>query len=139
MPWYAFDILRLQVMKLKRLVIAVNEPVLAQVLQTALGKDYAVSVCENGNELPAVLEELRPEALILNLFQRKTDGIRVLEQTRYQPPVILAFTYVLNDSLIIDAHRAGICELLLLPCSRTYMLQRFQMHMTRFDQLKGGM
>lgn len=125
--------------RMKRVVIAACTPDLAEALRQALCRNYEVHICENGNELPAVLEELQPEALILNLFMKNTNGIRVLKQTRYKPPVIMGFTYVLNDSLCIDAYNAGICELLRLPCPKAYMVQQFGMLMGLYDQLKGGM
>lgn len=125
--------------RMKRVVITGCTPDMAQTLRQALCRDYEVHICQNGKELPAVLEELRPEALILNLFMENTDGITLLRGLRHKPPVIMAFTYFSNDSLCIDAYKAGICELLLLPCPKAYIVRQFGMLMRLYAQLKGGM
>lgn len=119
---------------MKRLVIAESSGVISGALQKALCQDYEVHICRHAKELPAVLEELRPEALIINLFLNGTDGISALAHARYKPAIILALTYIVNKHTLAAAHTVGIHDVVLLPCE----ISQIRKHLTALDQFCGG-
>ena len=112
--------------QMKRLIIAESSGVISGVLQEALWQDYEVHICKHAKELPAVLEELRPEALIINLFLNGTDGISALAHARYKPAIILALTYIVNKHILTAAHAAGIQDILLLPCKTSHIIKHLK-------------
>lgn len=100
------------------LVVESNEDQRAY-LQRELGKIYDVHICTRGDYAVEMVEQLRPDALIINLSLPNVDGLTVLRQLKRKPPVILALTNLLNTRIITDIASQGVQDMLLYPCTAT--------------------
>ena len=78
-----------------RILIVDDQPELADMLSHVLTDEgYEVRVCSDGREAINCVNEMNPNALILDVMMPETDGFEVLRQLRSDPsgrrlPVIL--------------------------------------------------
>jgi CheY-like chemotaxis protein len=78
-----------------RILVVDDQPELAELIKTVLGEEgYDVTVCTEGRQAIAIIEQERPSAIILDVMMPETDGFEVLRQLRTNPagqrvPVIL--------------------------------------------------
>ena len=86
-------------------------------LQRELEKRYEVHICARGDQAVQLIEELRPDALIINLALPYLDGMTVLRQLKHRPPAILALTNLISNRIIEDAAALGVQDMLIYPCS----------------------
>lgn len=98
-----------------RLLIAENSQLFADFLSQQLEDSMEIRVCRDGCDTLALLPEFLPDALILNLALPRMDGLTVLRQTRFAPPVILGFTGYLSGDIQQTAYALGVSKLTLMP------------------------
>lgn len=77
---------------MQKLLIADSSEVFTGALEAALQSRFEIITCANGQFLTELLVRHRPDVLVLNLMLPYKDGLTVLLQTPYHPPVILAIT-----------------------------------------------
>ena len=111
---------------MRKLLIAVGSEMITDILEDRLKSDFEIYTCSRGDDALQLLEELRPEALIISLSLSHMTGLSVLQQSTYKPPAVLALTYFISDAVIDEAVSAGAGDLLLLPCSLEYIVSRFK-------------
>ena len=75
---------------MQKLLIADSSDIFIGALKTVLQSQFEIITCSNGQDLPALLVQHRPDILVLNLMLPYKDGITVLKETPYHPPIILA-------------------------------------------------
>lgn len=109
---------------MRKLLIAVNSIMITDILEDRLKSDFEIYTCCRGDDALQLLEELRPEALIISLSLSYMTGLSVLQQSTYKPPAVLALTCFISDTVIEEAISAGAGGLLLLPCSLSYIISR---------------
>ena len=94
---------------------------ICDIVQAALKQKYIILPCSD----PAAARELfqlKPDALILNLFLVGTDGLAFLrENTGSLPPVIIALTAFISDAILQELVTLGIQSVILIPCSPSYL------------------
>ncbi len=74
-----------------KVLIAMGSDDLCHVLQELLDYKFSVTCCQDGKTALRLLEELRPEVLVIDLSLPELDGITLLEYAKdFRPPVILA-------------------------------------------------
>lgn len=98
-----------------RLLIAEYSGVYAKVLAQRVGKDVQVQVCCDGLEALELLHSFHPDALIINLQLPMKDGLSVLRQSVFTPPVILATTSYISDHILRLAYALGVSQMLVMP------------------------
>lgn len=81
---------------MQKLLIADSSDIFMSALEAALREQFQVITCADGDTLLDLLPRCRPDVLILNLMLPYKDGLTVLQQTSYHPPVILAITMHLS-------------------------------------------
>lgn len=113
---------------MRKLLIAVYSRSITQSLKQALEQEYEVHTCSHGDSALALLGSLRPDVLLLDLLLPGRDGLSVLEQAAYKPPVIVALTAYTSRQLQLAAEAAGVTELLLYPCTVSYILAHLPPH-----------
>ncbi len=105
-----------------KLLIAIKSEALANRLSSSLPQ-YDVHVCHTGTETLVLLDTLHPEAVILDLSLPVMDGLSVLRQARYKPPIILALTNLRTDEVLQDALAAGVQNMILKPCTIRHIVK----------------
>lgn len=77
---------------MQKLLIADSSDIFMGALETVLKDQFEIITCSNGQILLDLLTQHRPDILVLNLMLPYKDGLTILKQTSYHPPVILAIT-----------------------------------------------
>ena len=85
---------------------------------------YEVHICTTGTDVLKLLEALRPDILILDLMLPTMDGLTVLRSSTYKPHTILARTNLITPTVIHSAAKVGVQDLLLIPCTTRYIVER---------------
>lgn len=102
---------------MKTMLIATGSEIITDELERVFQSKYRVSTCSRGDDALQILQELKPDILIINLSLSNITGLEVLQQTEYTPPVIVAITNYLSDQIVKDAQIAGVGALIRLPCT----------------------
>ena len=80
-------------------------------------KDYRVLSCGDGDSAMALLQQHRPEILILSLLLPGMDGLTFLEEAGdLRPPLILCTTVHAADYVLHAAHDLGVGYIMRKPC-----------------------
>lgn len=109
---------------MQRLLIAEHLEEFRILLYEALSQKYQVTICGNGKSTLNLLNSLHPDILILDLALPELDGLTVLKQSQYLPPVVLCTTTFWSDQIIQVASDLGVGYILLKPCTIDTMLKR---------------
>lgn len=102
---------------MKRVMIVDGDEVRRVYLERELNKIYEVHLCSRGDQAVQLIEELLPDALIINLALPYLDGFTVLQQLTHRPPAILALTNLISNEIIENAAALGVQDMLIYPCS----------------------
>lgn len=95
-------------------------------LRRVLDDKYITLPCSDPTACGELLD-LSPDALILNLFLPGTDGVTFLKDHAGDlPPVILALTFFISDSILQELTSLGVSSAILLPCQ----LGRLEKHLS---------
>ena len=77
---------------MQKLLIADSSEIFTSALAGALREQFQVRTCADGQTALEMLSQYQPDILVLNLMLPHTDGLTVLQETAFHPPVILAVT-----------------------------------------------
>ena len=102
---------------MKTMLIAIGSEILTEELARTYQNQFHIYTCSRGDDTLKLLQEVKPDILIINLSLSHITGLEVLQRTQYTPSAILAITNYLSESIIQDACSAGVCALIRLPCS----------------------
>lgn len=102
---------------MQTVLIAEKSEILAEALAEELRREYTVHTCCRGDTAAALLAELRPDILIIDLMLPYVDGLTILREAVYTPPCILALSNLLPDIVLQAAWDAGVGFAMLIPCS----------------------
>lgn len=108
---------------MKTILIIETSPMITAALVDALSDRYEAHTCTDGSTALECLEQLRPDALIMNLG---LDGLTILENASYTPPVILALTDFVSNEVIQQATEFGVGCIFLIPCSTKAVVDRVE-------------
>lgn len=123
---------------MQRLLIAVKSEVLSQALAEAFAGRFAVEVCHKGPEALALLRELHPEGVILDLSLPGMTGLEALEQAGCTPAAVLGLSNLVDDAVLGAARKAGVRAVARIPCSTGSIIRWFEMLLTQSAMLTGG-
>ena len=115
---------------MQKLMIAVRSRLLGDLLEEQLQDDFHIYRCHRGDEIPRLLESVRPDAAVLDLCLPGMTGLNALDQASYTPPKVLALTTYETEEIRRRAKHLGVTELLLLPHSLSYILLWLYRHTT---------
>ena len=102
---------------MKTMLIAAGAEIITDILSQVFQSKYCVYTCSRGDDALQMLQELKPDILIINLSLSNMTGLEVLQRTQYTPPVILALTYYVSGQIVEEAQAAGVGALIRLPCT----------------------
>ena len=115
---------------MQKMLIAVDSAILTRILKQAYQDKFVIYTCRTGSKALQLLEAVRPDVLIINLFLPEVTGLCVLQRTTFTPTAVFAFTYYVSETVIQEAAVSGVGDILLLPCSVSHILVRLD-HLIR--------
>lgn len=118
---------------MRKILIATGE-YFGSRLARELGGDYDVHLCSDGDTALRLLEQLRPEGLVLQLDL----GLEVLERAAYRPPVILVITPLVSDIVLQELQKQGVAYIFTTPCKVSSVVKTLKMLVIEPTQLEGG-
>ena len=102
---------------MRTLFLATTSDVLSDALVRLAGNDFHIAVSHNGCEALAQLQEVTPDALILDMLLPYLDGLRLLQALGdHRPPVILALTTSISPAEQVLAWKLGVLMVVMKPC-----------------------
>lgn len=108
------------------LLIAESSDYLRNALKNAFSGDYEVHVCADGCTALEQLHTLKPDGLIINMSLTYMDGLSVLQQASYRPPVIMALCGTLTSYIVHSLQQVGVSFIMPVPCLVLAVHSRFQ-------------
>lgn len=119
-------------MSTKRIVIADNNPEFRIGLKSYLTKKgyQVVGDCSDGYEAVRLIEETRPDAIVLDILLPRLDGIEVINETKNRLlsyfPVFIVVTGVSNHKMLTEAANAGASYCIIKPCEYSALSNRIE-------------
>ena len=92
-----------------RVVIVEDQTIVRQGLRSLLGLSGDIEIAgeaADGEEAVGVIEETKPDVVLLDLRMPKLDGVGVLKRLHGRPPTLILTTFD-DDANLFDAVRAG--------------------------------
>ena len=108
---------------MKTILIAEGSQEMATGMQRLLRGEYTVEVCHDGEIALELLQSLQPDIFILNLMLPYKDGLTLLQEASYRPPVILALSHFVNSHTANRAMDLGVGALLRTPTPQTVVVR----------------
>lgn len=113
---------------MRKLLIADCNEDFRTALAAVLDSQYHVLCCRSGSEALALLQQERPEILVLDLMLPELDGLTLLERIAACGicPMVLAATPILSDYVFSCSQRLGIEYLIRKPCDIEAIVSRIR-------------
>lgn len=121
---------------MRKVLIVHNPGPLTNILADHLRGNYGVTVCHTGADAITLIDRLHPDILILYLSLPDIDGITVLRRSGYTPDVILALTNLATDNVVQATFDAGVQDIILIPSSVHYIIERMEQLAKRAPSLE---
>lgn len=118
------------------ILIATKSELLALSLASSLSR-HTIHLCHSGRDALTQIEAFRPDILLLELGLPEMDGITLLQKSAYKPPVILALSHLVNQSVLEAAAAVGVQKLLLMPCTLSHILEHLNALMIKAPSAEG--
>jgi CheY-like chemotaxis protein len=109
------------------MLIADNDDPFTSAVEAVFAREFDVRTCQDGETALELLLNFRPDVLILNLSLPFKDGLTVLQEAAYSPPVILAITTYLSPYIEQACAALGIGYLLRSPTVNTLRVRVMDM------------
>lgn len=116
---------------MRKILIATADEATSTDLSNALSQ-YEVHICSTGTDALKLLETLHPDILILDLMLPYMDGLTVLRKSKFRPRTTLARTNLITTAVLQFAADVGVQDLLLIPCTTRYIVDRLDALIGKF-------
>lgn len=129
-------------MSTKRILIADSSPEFRIGLKSFLAKKgyQVVGDCSDGYEALRLIEEMRPDAIILDILLPRLDGIEVMNEAKNRlssySPVFIVVTGVSNPKMLTEATDAGAYYCIIKPCEYISLSNRIESALKEKDNPK---
>lgn len=122
-------------MESKKILIAESSEEFAELLCDRLGDGYLLQVCHSGLSVKGLLEEFRPDVLVMDLALPGLDGISLLQQIAPLPirPKILLTTCFMSPYVEAAISAFRVDMLVLKPCKVDILAERI-LDLTEADE-----
>lgn len=124
----------------KKILIADNNPEFRIGLRSFLSKKgyNVVGDCSDGYEAVRLIEEKRPDAVVLDILLPRLDGIEVINESKKRlsslSPTFIVVTAVSNSKMLTEATNAGACYCLIKPCEYSALSNRLESALVQEEQ-----
>ena len=112
---------------MQRLLIADSSELFTQALEYSLESDFEICVCCDGDEALEQLNTFRPDAMIIHLNLPFRDGLTVMQEAAYLPPVIVTLSNIQSTYIDTVCLSLGAGLPLVSPTLRTVTLRLFHL------------
>lgn len=119
-------------MHMRRLLIADGSEDFASALQKVFCKEFDIRTCSDGNDVLAILDSFRPDAMILNLMLPHKDGLTLLREAPFLPKAVLALAPYRNPYIEHAALSLGVSYILICPCLNAIRVQLMDLLQTTY-------
>lgn len=119
-------------MSTKRILIADPNPEFRIGVKSFLSKKgyHIVGDCADGYEAVRLIEQTRPDAVILDILLPRLDGIEVMNEiksrTASYSPVYIVVTGIGNPKMLTEAAEAGAIYCIIKPCEYSSLSNRLE-------------
>ena len=116
----------------KTIVIADPGPEFRIGLKSFLAKKgyRIVGDCQDGYEALRIIEETKPDAVILDILLPRLDGIEVINEAKTRipgySPTFIVVTGIGNNKMLSEATRAGASYCIIKPCEYSALSNRLE-------------
>ena len=100
---------------MQKLLIADSSDIFINAMETVLKTQFEIITCSSGLSLPVLLVQHRPDILVINLMLPYKDGLTVLKETPYHPPIILAITNHMSTYIEQSVTALGVDYTMITP------------------------
>lgn len=100
---------------MRRMLIADISEVFAAALEKVFCAEFEIRTCLDGETAQELLLSFRPDVLILHFSLPYKDGLTVLQEAAYVPPMILGITNYVSNYVAQRAVDLGVGYILLMP------------------------
>ena len=116
----------MQVMTMKKILIAMQSPELSAQLEQSLCGQYHVLCCSDGLEAAEAITLFAPDIIVLDLYISGIDGVSLLELARDsgQKQQVLAVTPYISDYILRSLERLEVSCLIRTPCKSCHIAAR---------------
>lgn len=108
---------------MQKLLIADSSEIYTSALASALGGQFHLLICHDGETALELLQQEKPDILILNLLLPHKDGLTILQQTDFHPAVIMAITMHLSAYVEQTITALGIDYTMIAPSVESVVLR----------------
>ena len=122
-----------------KLLIADNSEPFSAALAEAMGSDFEIKICYDGEAALTQLLSFQPDVLVINLYLPYKDGLTVLQETPFTP----SFTIAISSSLCPYVERRsaelGVTYIMIAPAINALrvrildIVQQTQLHREAID------
>lgn len=119
-------------MSVKRILIADSNPEFRIGLKSFLVKKgyQVVGDCADGYEALRLIEQMRPDAIVLDILLPRLDGIEVMNEAKSRlasySPVFIVVTGISNSKMLSEATNAGAHYCIIKPCEYLALSNRLE-------------
>lgn len=100
---------------MQKLMIADSSEVFISLLEAALADQFQICVCSDGQDALALLQSFQPDILVLNLSLPHIDGMTLLQQSAFRPPIILTIAGYLSNYIEHSLGELGVDYTMIAP------------------------
>lgn len=108
---------------MRKLLIADSSDVFTSAVETALRKQFEIFTCADGETALDLLSLHQPDILILNLMLPYVDGLTVLQETAYHPPLIITITMHMSAYVEQAVTTLGVDYTMIAPSAEAVILR----------------
>ena len=115
-------------MKRRKLLLADHSAVFCEAVAQLLQGQFEMRICRDGREALSVLEEFRPDVLMVDLMLPGLDGISLLKAaaSRPQRPALLATSCIETPFIRQMIKQIGVDYMMLKPCDTRTLAERIR-------------
>lgn len=121
------------------IILAEDEPSLGMIVKESLeSRNFAVTLCENGEVALTAYENEKPQALVLDIMMPKKDGFMVAEAVRKQDPFIpiIFLTAKSRTEDVVEGFGYGANDYIKKPFSMEELIVRIKALVSRVNKPK---
>lgn len=118
---------------MRKLMIADSSEYYTDALEAALGKEFHIVSCCDGEDVLDLLQSFRPDILVINLSLPHKDGLTLLQESAFRPSVILTIAGYVSHYIERSLVHLGVDYIMICPTVSSLCL-RIRDLASRFNQ-----